>query len=354
MTTTQTNKNASPATQGQTPTLGPCFCKRGQQRDNCPQCEGTGMRIDFAAIRARKTSRKTVFNNDEVPHLWAHQTQEHARGAGSISFRGPTAYSYSMPVARHVTTKSGNPAVLFTTDGYSVTTSKHKRMFRDAIPPGVRVFTVDKVEINHPDQHKENVASYDARIARVNTDQQKRKPGSGIAQRLAEEVASMIAERNDYALSFGVRVQPIDAEKASKLAQRLANARKREIKAQQKREEARRAAQIAEWQEALPEWRAGQRQQMPWLDSAPVCLRAVGDELQTSKGARVPLAHAKLAVARIAKVRASGEAWHRNGSEIRVGAFHIDSIETTGDVKAGCHEIAWSEIETFAQSQGWL
>lgn len=30
-----------------------CHCKRGQQRDNCPDCEGTGMRIDFAKIRAR-------------------------------------------------------------------------------------------------------------------------------------------------------------------------------------------------------------------------------------------------------------------------------------------------------------
>ena len=32
-----------------------CHCKRGQQRDNCPDCEGTGWRIDFAAIRARST-----------------------------------------------------------------------------------------------------------------------------------------------------------------------------------------------------------------------------------------------------------------------------------------------------------
>ena len=31
----------------------PCNCKRGQARDNCPACEGTGQRIDFAAIRAR-------------------------------------------------------------------------------------------------------------------------------------------------------------------------------------------------------------------------------------------------------------------------------------------------------------
>lgn len=29
----------------------PCGCKRGQERDNCPNCEGTGQRIDFKAIR---------------------------------------------------------------------------------------------------------------------------------------------------------------------------------------------------------------------------------------------------------------------------------------------------------------
>lgn len=31
-----------------------CGCKPGQQRDNCPTCEGTGMVVDFAAIRARR------------------------------------------------------------------------------------------------------------------------------------------------------------------------------------------------------------------------------------------------------------------------------------------------------------
>ena len=30
-----------------------CGCKPGVHRDNCPECEGTGMVIDFAAIRAR-------------------------------------------------------------------------------------------------------------------------------------------------------------------------------------------------------------------------------------------------------------------------------------------------------------
>lgn len=31
-----------------------CNCRKGAERDNCPACEGTGRRIDFAAIRAKQ------------------------------------------------------------------------------------------------------------------------------------------------------------------------------------------------------------------------------------------------------------------------------------------------------------
>ncbi len=34
-----------------------CYCRKGVERDNCPACEGTGQRIDFAAIRARRLDR---------------------------------------------------------------------------------------------------------------------------------------------------------------------------------------------------------------------------------------------------------------------------------------------------------
>lgn len=33
-----------------------CACRPGVERDNCAACEGTGQRIDFAAIRARRGS----------------------------------------------------------------------------------------------------------------------------------------------------------------------------------------------------------------------------------------------------------------------------------------------------------
>lgn len=65
-------KGVEDASEGKAPTKGemvprlaaayqpktgqPCTCKPGVQRDNCPQCEGTGQKIDFAAIRNRNKS----------------------------------------------------------------------------------------------------------------------------------------------------------------------------------------------------------------------------------------------------------------------------------------------------------
>ena len=37
-----------------------CGCKRGQQRDNCPTCEGTGWVIDFRAIHAARRAREAA------------------------------------------------------------------------------------------------------------------------------------------------------------------------------------------------------------------------------------------------------------------------------------------------------
>jgi hypothetical protein len=38
--------------------LSTCHCRAGVERDNCPDCEATGMRIDFARIR-KQGSRST-------------------------------------------------------------------------------------------------------------------------------------------------------------------------------------------------------------------------------------------------------------------------------------------------------
>lgn len=74
---------------------------------------------------------KTVFTDaSQVAHLWAHQSQDSAKNAGhNFYFTGDTIYSYGshFPIARIY-----NGKVLFTTRGYSNTTSKHIAMVRSA------------------------------------------------------------------------------------------------------------------------------------------------------------------------------------------------------------------------------
>jgi hypothetical protein len=43
-----------------------CSCKRGVQRDNCANCEGTGMVIDFDKIRARALEQERVVNANRL------------------------------------------------------------------------------------------------------------------------------------------------------------------------------------------------------------------------------------------------------------------------------------------------
>lgn len=74
---------------------------------------------------------KTVVTNEQVAHLWANKSQDHARtGNSNFYFNGPTLYSYrdSWPLAVHTDWKDadGAPIVLMNDDSYSVTTSRHK------------------------------------------------------------------------------------------------------------------------------------------------------------------------------------------------------------------------------------
>lgn len=114
-------------------------------------------------------------------------------------------------------------------------------------------------------------------------------------------------------------------------------------------------------------WLSGERAAIPssirYLDKTFIRARDVernendtiiGGTLQTSKGADVPLVHAVRAFRFIKLVRERGRPWERNGHSLRVGHFTIDRIATSGDFKAGCHNIQWSEVKRLAASLGVL
>jgi hypothetical protein len=82
---------------------------------------------------------RTVFNNENLAHLWANKEQSKGRNAsGSMYFNNDSIYSYGTHfcIARHL----NEDTILFTTRSYSNTTSKQVRIVRNAASHLNRVY----------------------------------------------------------------------------------------------------------------------------------------------------------------------------------------------------------------------
>ena len=72
-------------------------------------------------------TRKVFPTNKALVAAWASQTFPHGRNSrGSLSFAGPTLFSYREPIARFLPTGE----VQLTTQKFSVTTSRHCSLVR--------------------------------------------------------------------------------------------------------------------------------------------------------------------------------------------------------------------------------
>jgi hypothetical protein len=284
---------------------------------------------------------RNVYPSDMVAHLWANKSQDSARESGGrFYFVGDTIYSYGshFPIARHVAHK-GKAAVLFTTRSYSATTAGHKCMVEGAC----RHLTVFHVADLYGD-HRKQVADYRNRfmgLVGTYAKARQRKP------EILAQLRGLVSEANEYAEFFGLRARlSLPADLSGMVAECQA-IEKRE-KARKQREQAKRAR---EEQERIRQWVDGETDYCP-SNGQPIRLRVKGDELQTTRGARVPLDHAIKAFQVIKRLREKGQAYQRNGHTIHLGHFALDAIDPQGNVTAGCHNVAWEEIERVATLAG--
>lgn len=101
------------------------------------------------------------------------------------------------------------------------------------------------------------------------------------------------------------------------------------------------------------DWLSGGNNRVHFSDeNGGAMLRIVGDRLETSHGAHVPLADAVKVFRMVKLVKARGQGWTRNGATLPVGYFQVDAIKPSGDFIAGCHKINWPEIERVAKLHG--
>jgi hypothetical protein len=301
--------------------------------------------------------QRHVFPSDEVPHLWAHQTQDSARNQqGNLYFDGATIYSYGshFPIAKHVS-RGKRKAILFTTRGYSNTTTKQIGYVRRAIPAGVQVFNVELREswggIDTTailEQYRKSIA------ADIETVKRSRNGATwtlGTAIRKAEEMRA-------FAKFYGVKVGKVPLPRKPELDKLRAESIAKHDRAKERQAARDQVAEAKRMERArlnaleLPEkierWRAGASVDFGWNSNVPTMLRIEGDEVVTSHGARVPLDHVKRVLPFVLKLHGKGDEWKTNGHTIHLGHYQLDRIDSNG-VHAGCHHIGWDEVERFVK-----
>jgi hypothetical protein len=332
---------------------------------------------------------KTVFSNSrEVAHVWASRSQSYGR-ASNMYFENGVIYSYGRhyPLGLFMENKKGELAVLINAAGYSVTTSKHIAQARGAVSHFKRyevestdlmqsIVSAFTLRINYAEAVKACNAAIVRRVERLGralaNDTKKRKGATlekwqGEAAAYCGNLASIIeflggkcdAAARKAMASLGGSPEQLK-EQAEKI--KAAEARK---KAKAQKELEKKNAVLIEY--ALKEFLSGgDRFQTPDKNNHSalhtlqyltnkIYMRVIEDNgekvVETSKGARFPLAHGLRALPTIRAIVASGETWQRNGKTIHLGHYQIDKIGE-GVIVAGCHMLPISEVERLAASLG--
>ena len=243
---------------------------------------------------------RTVHPADMVAHLWAHKSQDFARNPGhNFYFHGDTIYSYGshFPVARHVENKRGR-AVLLTTRTYSVTTAGHISMVAGACRHLTVLHVADVNSTEPRKQFAEYRAQYMALVGKYAKARQ-RKPD------ILADLRGLVEEANRYAEFFGLRARLTLPDDLTGMIAECQAIEKRE-KSRKQREEAKQAREALE---RVQKWVDGESDYCPSYGA--IRLRVKGDELQTTRGARVPLAHAVKAFRVLKRLQRQGNQGRR-------------------------------------------
>jgi hypothetical protein len=304
--------------------------------------------------------QRHVYPTREIPHLWAHQTQSDARNQQSnLYFEGPTIYSYGshFPVASFHTV-NGKQIVLFTTEKYSSTTAGHCSAVRSTIPHSVPIFRVPYVlycTTYHERNLEHYVKEYDKYISSALSSLHLRNLNWCL-----DYAIEWRDEGKAYAKLFGlsIKFKPLPSTALLRVLRMKARIREdaSDEKAAVKREaQRRRWARQAELEKLeLPKkieaWRNGEYVHLGYGEGVPTLLRLSSDgtEIETSRGARFSVEHAKLALRIVRKVMESGQEYKTNGHTIHLGHYTLDRITVDGTVYAGCHIVKWEEISLIA------
>lgn len=298
---------------------------------------------------------KTVFNNQQLCHVWAQQTQEHGKSQ-NMFFAGTEIYSYGYHyLAAKFYEVKGQKIVLTNSYNYSNTTSKHNNCVSSALY-GLDLETFDvpnPSELNCEENINYMVAivtNYIQEIFSTN----KVVNVDGIFRPL-KRLNEVLKTTNQYLSLVNEKPIKLDQDLLEALEYHLNERMKayvrnntpeqRAIKeAKRVKEAARKAEKLQQsLQEDIQSWKAGIFASLSSLSKLPFELLRIsvgGHEVQTTRGASVPLKDAVKAL----KAFKSGQL----DSSLEIGPFTFSRAYQADQetvIVIGCHKILLSEAE---------
>lgn len=314
---------------------------------------------------------RTVVSSQEVPHLWANQTQDMARNTqGNCSFASKFLFSYAAMIAAIVEHK-GKTCVLYANHSWSNTTARHQSRALQAC----RHMTVFKV-LHMPDRysnkidHKGNLKDYEARILTAGFAAARARSSK---EWKINEFTALINQANAYAEFFGFKKRfktDFDTDELKKQAEEIKRKEALKNKREEKKREILYKERLKEYEERLQQWKNGEDVQLlskpygpgiqTWsLSQEGNHLRIRGSRIETNSGAIVSVEAAK---SLLPYIRA-GKAWQPgnvaetpigavNIPEYKIDGFPVSNIDEAGNVTIGCHYLERAEIERVAAQLG--
>lgn len=288
---------------------------------------------------------KKVHDLDMVAHLFANQSQTEARNGGNtFYFYKDTIYSFGshFPIAKHTKNKKGDTALLFTTRGYSNTTSKHISITSSACRH------LNKIYCSNPNKtHKENIIAYEKNIKEclLGLDRARK------LERYIEPAKHILEQCIKYCDFFNLKVPKkitklIEQAESGKYADYLAKERNRIEKEKQKEEK----AKFKLFSTNLEKWRKGDGDRLYGHTTGFDYLRFNGKRIETSQGVEIPIDTAKKSFNFIMKsVKVGGV----DKPEHKILNWNINKI-TAEFLQIGCHKIEITEINSMAKQMKWI
>lgn len=282
--------------------------------------------------------KKVFSSNRELVHVWANNDDSGIyKRANSVSCQFNVLFSYNTAIAQIY-----GETVILNNHGYSVSTSKHQGYARDAVWYE-NILSIDIPLWNNSSlvygqrDFDEFIVKHNERIAAENLVKASRARKNG--EFYQAEAFRRLKSLEDYAALLGLEYQAGDLSELQAAAIEADKVAKEKAKIQ-------RAEKIQEEKEALEKWRAGEYN--GWRNFEVTALRINGDQVETSKGAKIPLDHAIKAWPLLKRLHDSGQEYNAGAHTIKLGHYSVSKI-TREALFVGCHNIPFSEVSAIAQ-----